>query len=145
MKFRMDFVSNSSSSSFIGAFAKISDTEKAMPIIKKYKLESYIRLGEDILREITSKKFMGYGADWANVDLTPEAGTVNKDAKYILWESWGGAGEDDTSFYNEEFDTYDHTVVLSDFKEEEQNIYNNIKEENGFSDIIKDFGSGRSW
>lgn len=144
MKVRQDFVTNSSSSSFIGIFARISDEEKANQVIQRHKLEYDIKTGRKILEEMIHKYFYGYGADWAGVDLTPRKDSISEDAKYIIWESYGGAGDGDYAFDPEGWGDMDYDVNLEDFEDEEQEIFNAINEENGFADIDYGYGAGRN-
>lgn len=144
MKIRSDFVTNSSSSSFIGIFAKISDRNKANQTIEQHKLQHNIKTGKEILEEMTGKYFWGYGADWAGVDLTPRKDDIEEDAEYIIWESYGGAGDDDYAFCDEDGWDYDYDVDLEDFEEEEQQIFNSISKDNGFANIDYGYGAGRN-
>lgn len=142
MKIRIDFVTNSSSSSFIGVFARIEDKNKADKIIAKYGLAKDIKSGKEILEEMNGY-FYGYGADWAGVYLTPPKGKIKEDAQYIIWESYGGAGDDDSYFYGD-YDEPDYDVDLDDFRDSEQEIYYDINEDNGFTDISSGYGAGRN-
>lgn len=144
MKIRSDFVTNSSSSSFIGIFAKISDRNKANQTIEQHKLQHNIRTGKEILEEMTGRYFGGYGADWAGVDLTPSKNNIEENAEYIIWESYGGAGDDDYAFDESGYGDINYDVDLDDFEECEQQIYNDISESNGFTNIDCGYGAGRN-
>jgi hypothetical protein len=144
LKFRSDFVTNSSSSSFIGVFAKIKDEEKANEIIQNYKLAEYIKTGKEILEQMQHKYFWGYGADWSGVDLTPNKKDIEENSKYIIWESYGGAGDGDYDFMEEDDYECNYDVDLSDFEKSEQEIYLAISGENGFSNINDGYGAGRN-
>ena len=143
-KIRLDFVTNSSSSSFIGIFAKISDRNKASQVIEQHKLQHNIKTGREILEEMTGSYFWGYGADWAGVDLTPNKDDIKEDAEYIIWGSYGGAGDCDYAFDKSGYGDMDYDVDLSDFKENEQEIWGDINQNNGFVDIDYGYGAGRN-
>jgi hypothetical protein len=142
MKVRNGFVTNSSSSSFIGVFARIVDRDKAYNVMSNG-LEKYTVLGKKILADMNSN-FYGYGADWAGVDLTPRKESIDDNAEYIIWESWGGAGDDDSDFSKDGDWNLDYDVDLTDFRNEEQEIYNSISEKNGFEVIAHGYGAGRN-
>lgn len=147
-KYRADFVTNSSSSSFIGVFAKIEDENLAQKTIEDLNLEKYVKQGSEILEEMAHKYFYGFGEDWAGVDLTPDKNVIDPNSKYILWESYGGAGDDDSDFseYDEDgnWDDYNYDVELYDFSNKEQEIYGEIDKSNGFKVLNDGYGAGRN-
>ena len=131
MKFRRDFVTNSSSASYIICFARIEDENKAKHIMEKYKLHTYS--AEDIKNEM---RWTGeLGADWAGAICYDAPNTIKSypDSKFILIEESADADWDDDYceyiyFYN--FDC-DETIE-------------HITKENGFADIEVSEGEGRN-
>ncbi|HET7733348.1 MAG TPA: hypothetical protein VFK73_05855 [Paludibacter sp.] len=146
MKFKCDFVTNSSSSSYIAVFAKINNANahKAMKIVKKYNLYDCLMEGSEILEKMKSRWFCELGADWAGVDLTPDKSEIEENAKYIFWEECGGAGDGDYAFDTSGNGDMNYDVDVSDFRDEEQEIFDAINKDNGFENIEKGYGAGRN-
>lgn len=65
MKYRKGFITNSSSSSFIGVFAKIKNINKAKGVIEKYNLQ------DDVYNKkyLTRKEDSDFNVDWCDVYL----------------------------------------------------------------------------
>lgn len=130
MKIRSDFVTNSSSSSFIICFARIADEEKAKSIIEKHNLEVFDCNGVN-----EEKNWYGeLGADWCGAVIygVDDILTAHPDDKFIIItdsnegieNEWGGA-------------EYDYDFAMN-------NAINEITEENGFADIDVAEGEGRN-
>ena len=132
MKFRTSFVTNSSSSSYIICFARISDRDKAQKILDKEGLDVFN--AEDIRHEMYWGEL---GAGWAgatiwNADKILEK---NPNGEYILieggfeiYEPWDGEP--------------DYDVDYIDF--DESTTIDQITKENGFCDIEIAYGAGRN-
>ena len=130
MKIRTDFVTNSSSSSYIICFARIADEEKAKAIINKHHLN--ILTANDVKHEM---RWGELGADWAGATLydTDKILQEHPDDKYIIIEDWIDAYWDDES---EEY-IYFYDFGMNDAIDE-------ITEDNGFTDIDRAEGEGRN-
>ena len=57
MKFRKDFVTNSSSSSFICCFARIADPEKAQAVLDKHGDRIEVYTAEEVLANIKNRRW----------------------------------------------------------------------------------------
>ena len=130
MKIRTDYVTNSSSGSYIICFARIADEEKAKKIIEKHNLRVFDT--DDVKRQM----YYGYlGADWAGATLwgTDKILEAHPDDKYIIIE------DSNDAYYDEDNDwepVYDYDFAMNDAIDE-------ITEENGFANIDCAEGEGR--
>lgn len=140
MKIRKGFVSNSSSSSFIAVFAKIFSDDVSLEMFKS----EFIKIGQELIDLGAFEYDYLCSANWAGVDTMPEKKDLNPKAKYIVFSGSGGAGDDDEDFRDIDTDDLNYHVELSDFRTLEQEIYNLVTEENGFTEISKGFGAGRN-
>ena len=134
MKIRTDFVTNSSSSSYIICFARIADEEKANAIIDKHDID--ILSVEDVRHEMRLGEL---GADWAGACIW-SADRILKEHpndKYIILEECNGAFE----VWDEETDDY---YVEYDYDFEVNDAIEDITENNGFANIEIAEGEGRN-
>ena len=129
-KIRIDFVTNSSSSSYIICFARIENMEKAQKIIDQYDLNVMDANG------VRAEMYLGeLGADWAGATLwdTDKILKTHPDDKYIIIEDWNDAEWD----WETEEDIFDYDFAMND-------AIDAITEENGFTDIDCAEGEGRN-
>lgn len=129
MKIRNDFVTNSSSSSFIICFARIENEEKAKKIIDKYNLRMFNVEGVN-----EEKNWCGeLGADWCGAIIYGVDDILLKhpDSKYIVITDSNEAYYDDNGEPEYDYD-FGMNAAISE-----------ITEENGFTDIDVAEGEGR--
>ena len=128
MKIRTDFVTNSSSSSYIICFARIADEEKAKKIIEKHHIRTLDSEG------VKDEMYLGeLGADWCGAIIYGANDVLSKypNDKYIIIEdSNDGMWDDDNDDY-----IYDYDFAMN-------HIIDQITEENGFADIECAEGEG---
>lgn len=129
MKVRTDFVTNSSSSSYIICFARISDEEKAKAIIDQHDLDVFDVDG--VKRHMWCGEL---GADWCGATIygVDKMLQDNPDSKFIIIEDSNEAVYDDDCE-----PIYDYDFSMNEAISE-------ITEENGFVDIEIAEGEGRN-
>ena len=129
MKFRNDFVTNSSSSSYIICFARISNEEKAQKIIEKYKLKPLTAQEVDEERRWNGD----LGADWCGAVIYGVQKILEEypNDKFIIIEDSisGDYDEDGDPIYYYNFPANDAIEAIT--------------EENGFANIDCAEGEGR--
>lgn len=128
MKIRKDFVTNSSSASYIICFARVADKDKAQVIIDKHNIDVFSN------EEIAKKMCFGeLGADWAGALIfgVDKVLDENPDSSFIVIEGCNEAGYDD-----------DYEPVY-DYNFYEDAAIEDITEGNGFADISVASGEGR--
>ena len=136
MKIRKDFVTNSSSSSYICCFARVADPEKAQTIIEKYKHSIDVYTAQEALEEMNARRWGKWlECDWAGVDVTPSEKYIQEHMNdmFVVVEQC-------EELYPDEDGYVDYDVCYSDFYTEP---IDNITEENGFTDIECGYGAGR--
>lgn len=129
MKIRTDFITNSSSSSFIICFARIEDMDKAQKVIDKYNLRML-----DVEGVNEEKNWYGeLGADWCGAIIYGVDNILSKhpDSKYIIITDSNEAYYDDDGEPEYDYDFGMNAAI------------GEITEENGFSDIDIAEGEGR--
>lgn len=171
MKIRIGFVSNSSSSSFMGGIGIIVDFEKFNSWIES--LNGLEKWEKPHIIDITDFKNNYYYIEQNRdcyklvmpVNYEPTVELLKSDlkkhpinlpdnivAKKLLENKEVsnivafvmGNDEGDSAFYNENKDYLDYDIDLEYFNESQKRVYNEFSEENGLACIDKTFGAGRN-
>ena len=146
MKIRSGFVSNSSSSSFIVGIAIIEDEEKFNKLKEKYsEIEVFDPKTDTLQRWGGIQK---EGGRFIIEEPTNYGGYigVNKTDKKIAYFVEGN-NEGDYFFYDDpdsEWPELDYNISFDFFDKNQQNLFTDFNEENGLSNVNKNYGAGRN-
>lgn len=138
MKCRTSHVTNSSSSSFIVCFARITDEEKAKNVLDKYPTYIEIYTAQEALNEINGSRWSKWLEwDWAGIDATPSGNYIKDhiDDRFIVIRDYEDIN--DPEDYDYSWDENDHDPEVLD-------AIDAITEKNGFNDIDVQYGAGRN-
>lgn len=141
MKYRKDFVTNSSSSSYIVCFARIADEEKVKEILKEFESSIEIYTANEVLSEIKRHKCGGYNEwleyDWADINATPDKNYIEEhiNDRFVVIRD-----RDTVDLFEDESGVIDYDVSYKDF---DTRTIDQITEKHGFSEIDVQFGAGR--
>ena len=154
MKVRNGFVSNSSSSSFICAVAKIVDKTKAEEWLKSLNLDKYdyvIQKVKDMFEDEFAvccyKKSDGTViVDSFQTGVSIKGNELEPEDEILAINIINDEGDSEFSIYDEDGDwcDYDYDIELSFFPDNQAKAYTGLIEENGFTLIRKTYGAGRN-
>jgi len=154
MKIRNGFVSNSSSSSFIVAVAKITDENKATKWIESLNTDKWsygiMKISDFPTEHYSQTRKVG---NTITVSSFQDEATLNiegmKDDDKIIWvnisNNEGDCGRFSGCDENGEWSgEIDYDIDLDYFSTEQIKIYEGLNESNGFANIDKRYGAGRN-
>lgn len=140
MKYRLGFVSNSSSSSFIIGYAKVIDSTKFMNWVEKNNIKNISLL---TTKEILSTKGDLFKIESFRDDALVVPISVDKNEVFVIVD-YGGNEGDSYFYHNEDYDI-DYNISLNFFDSELQDIIKAIQEGNhGLSLGQVIYGAGRN-
>lgn len=145
MKIRTDFVTNSSSASYIALFAKISDEDKASRVLSEYSGYVNIYTAQEVLSYLRSNPYWLNFWCYRSVDVAPSKEYIesemskNPDVRFITVESYSGDNHPD---YDEDIDIYSWDPGVESHPDKIVSLVYEITEDNGFEDIDYQRGYG---
>lgn len=132
MKIRTDFVTNSSSSSFIAVFGVATDNEIALKSAEENKLLSHIMTGKKLLDDYEDLRRWNTCNDWCWVDPFQDKEKIIEDKLYFVYSDCEDVNTDEWGeILDEEVDEHYESI---------NRMLDNLK---GF-DLNIEQGSGRN-
>jgi hypothetical protein len=132
MKIRSDFVTNSSSSSFIAVFGTAKDNDIALNSAKENKLDCYTLYGKELIEQYKQLHREYTCDDWCWVDPFPSKDKIDENKLYFIYSDCTDVMTDEDGY------------ILEDELEDHSNSVSSMLDKlNGFDFEIEQ-GSGRN-
>ncbi len=132
MKIRTDFVTNSSSSSFVAVFGRSTDKDLAQKSAIENDMKECLYTGAELLKEWNNLQRWHTCNDWCWVDPFPDKDSIKEDELYFIYSDCEDVDADEWGEINED-----------EVDEHYDSVSSMINKIDGF-DFTIDSGSGRN-
>lgn len=112
MKIRSDFVTNSSSSSFVAVFGKATNIEQAKESLEKSTMACYSITGKELIERYDELYRENTCDDWCWVDPFHNKEDIDENGLYFIYSDCDDVGTDDWGEINED-EVDDHYLSVT--------------------------------